>query len=107
MAKAEKEKTTSAEKVETNQIGLEKSEAVPINGKPNALLSSYHVFYQNVRSYPRNIKGEHFFLLHTKLEELYTDLQLQIDEIAERNLTPACTPLHAYGDLPDILLYSI
>ncbi|WP_198511403.1 MULTISPECIES: hypothetical protein [Neisseria] len=54
MAKAKKEKT--------NQIGLEQSEAAPISEKLNALLSSYHVFYQNVRGYHWNVKGEHFFL---------------------------------------------
>lgn len=98
MAKAKKEKTTAAEKVKTNQIGLEKSEAAPINERLNALLSSYHVFYQNVRGYHWNVKGEHFFSLHTKFEELYTELQLQIDEIAERILTLSGTPLHAYSD---------
>ncbi|WP_199721197.1 Dps family protein [Neisseria weixii] len=98
MAKAKKEKTAAEEKVKTNQIGLEKSETAPINEKLNALLSSYHVFYQNVRGYHWNVKGEHFFSLHTKFEELYTELQLQIDEIAERILTLAGTPLHAYSD---------
>lgn len=33
-----------------------------------------------------------------KFEELYTQLQLQIDEIAERILTLGGTPLHAYSD---------
>lgn len=98
MAKAKKEKPAAPEKAKTNQIGLEKSETAPINEKLNALLSSYHVFYQNVRGYHWNVKGEHFFSLHEKFEELYTELQLQIDEIAERILTLAGTPLHAYSD---------
>ena len=66
--------------------------------KLNVLLSGYHVFYLNVRGYHWNVKGEHFFSLHTKFEELYTDLQNQIDEIAERILTLGGTPLHAYSD---------
>lgn len=66
--------------------------------KLNALLSSYHLFYINVRGYHWNVKGEHFFTLHPKFEELYTELQLQIDEIAERILTLGGTPLHAYSD---------
>nr|WP_241878183.1 Dps family protein [Psychrobacter sp. PraFG1]UNK04614.1 DNA starvation/stationary phase protection protein [Psychrobacter sp. PraFG1] len=66
--------------------------------KLNNLLSSYHVFYINVRGYHWNVKGEHFFSLHQKFEELYTSLQLQIDEIAERVLTLGGTPLHAYSD---------
>ncbi|BBI66760.1 hypothetical protein PKHYL_09510 [Psychrobacter sp. KH172YL61] len=36
--------------------------------------------------------------MHPKFEELYTSLQLQIDEIAERILTLGGTPLHAYSD---------
>ncbi|MDO4700138.1 MAG: DNA starvation/stationary phase protection protein [Moraxella sp.] len=66
--------------------------------KLNALLSSYHVFYVNVRGYHWNVKGEHFFSLHAKFEELYTELQTQIDEIAERILTLGGSPLHAYSD---------
>ena len=66
--------------------------------KLNNLLSSYHIFYINVRGYHWNVKGEHFFTLHPKFEELYTEIQLQIDEIAERILTLGGSPLHAYSD---------
>ncbi|WP_350656708.1 Dps family protein [Psychrobacter sp. S1-30-MNA-CIBAN-0213] len=82
----------------TNQIGLEKAEMGQVIDKLNGLLSSYHTFYINVRGYHWNVKGEHFFSLHPKFEELYTALQLQIDEIAERILTLGGTPLHAYSD---------
>ncbi|AWT49297.1 DNA starvation/stationary phase protection protein [Psychrobacter sp. YP14] len=82
----------------TNQIGLEKKDMSAVIDKLNNLLSSYHVFYINVRGYHWNVKGEHFFSLHQKFEELYTSLQLQIDEIAERVLTLGGTPLHAYSD---------
>ncbi|MFB2538762.1 Dps family protein [Acinetobacter sp. c3-l95] len=70
----------------------------PVIGKLNALLSSYHIFYINVRGYHWNVRGEHFFSLHVKFEELYTALQLQIDAIAERILTLGGTPLHAYSE---------
>lgn len=82
----------------TNQIGLEKKDMSAVIEQLNKLLSSYHIFYINVRGYHWNVKGEHFFSLHTKFEELYTELQLQIDEIAERILTLGGTPLHAYSD---------
>lgn len=85
----------------TNQIGLEKAELTPAIKALNALLSSYHLFYINVRGYHWNVKGEHFFTLHPKFEELYTELQLQIDEIAERILTLGGTPLHAYSDFAE------
>ena len=81
-----------------NQIGLEKTDASEIIEKLNNLLSSYHMYYINVRGYHWNVKGEHFFTLHPKFEELYTALQIQIDEIAERILTLGGTPLHAYSD---------
>ena len=77
----------------TNQIGLEKKDMTEIIKKLNNLLSSYHIFYINVRGYHWNVKGEHFFSLHEKFEELYTDLQLQIDEIAERILAIGGKPV--------------
>lgn len=85
----------------TNQIGLEKKDMTEIINKLNNLLSSYHIFYINVRGYHWNVKGEHFFSLHEKFEELYTDLQLQIDEIAERILTLGGVPMHAYSDFSE------
>lgn len=85
-------------KESTNQIGLENTDISQIITKLNGLLSSYHMFYINVRGYHWNVKGEHFFTLHPKFEELYTALQVQIDEIAERILTLGGTPLHAYSD---------
>jgi starvation-inducible DNA-binding protein len=54
------------------------------------------VFYINARSYHWNIKGEKFFELHLKFEELYNDLFLKIDEVAERVLTLGSTPSHTY-----------
>ena len=39
-----------------------------------------------------------FFELHLKFEELYTDTQLKIDEIAERILTLGHTPDHTFTD---------
>lgn len=86
----------------TNQIGLQSADVSQVIDKLNALLSTYHVFYTNVRGYHWNVKGEHFFSLHVKFEELYTEMQTQIDEIAERILTLGGTPLHAYSDFAQI-----
>lgn len=83
------------------QIGLQKADVKPVLVALNDLLSSYHVFYINVRGYHWNVKGSDFFTLHMKFEELYTELQLQIDEIAERILTLGGTPLHAYSDFAE------
>lgn len=83
-----------------NNIGLD-ADMKPVIEKLNGLLSSYHIFYINVRGYHWNVKGEHFFSLHAKFEELYTELQLQIDAIAERILTLSGTPLHSYSDFAE------
>jgi starvation-inducible DNA-binding protein len=82
----------------TNTIGLNSAKAKHLAEKLNILLANYSIFYQNVRGYHWNIKGEKFFELHVKFEELYTDLQLKIDEIAERILTLGSSPEHNYSN---------
>lgn len=82
----------------TNQIGLDIDKANHLAEKLNELLANYSIFYQNTRGYHWNIKGEKFFELHLKFEELYNDLLLKIDEVAERILTLGRTPKHNYTD---------
>ncbi|MGK0138940.1 MAG: starvation-inducible DNA-binding protein [Algoriphagus sp.] len=81
-----------------NAIGLNKDKAQHLADKLNELLANYSIFYQNTRGYHWNIKGEKFFELHVKFEELYNDLVLKIDEVAERILTLGHTPKHNYTD---------
>lgn len=80
-----------------NNIGLDKKMSGQLIEKLNDLLANYQVFYQNARGFHWNIKGEKFFELHLKFEELYNDLQLKIDEIAERILTLGGTPIHSFA----------
>lgn len=82
----------------TNAIGLDEHKAKKLSSELNELLANYSIFYQNVRGYHWNIKGEKFFELHLKFEELYNDLLLKIDEIAERILTLGHSPNHNYSD---------
>ena len=82
---------------QTNLIGLPKEKAKGLAVKLNELLADYSIFYQNTRGHHWNIKGEKFFELHTKFEELYNDLMEKIDEIAERILTLGFTPDHNYS----------
>lgn len=82
----------------TTNIGLEKKTSKELAHKLNALLATYQVFYMNVRGFHWNIRGDKFFTLHTKFEELYTDALTKIDEIAERILTLGFTPTHAFSD---------
>ena len=81
-----------------NPIGLDKKKTEKLSAKLNALLADYMLFYQNTRGLHWNIKGEKFFELHLKFEELYTNLLLKVDEVAERILTLGATPLHTFED---------
>lgn len=81
-----------------NAIGLDKQQAEKLANGLNELLANYQMFYQNLRGFHWNIKGEKFFELHLKFEELYNDVILKIDEVAERILTLEHTPLHTFSD---------
>jgi starvation-inducible DNA-binding protein len=81
-----------------NTIGLDKGKSEALSGKLNHLLADYMIFYQNVRGLHWNVRGDKFFELHLKFEELYTSLLLKVDEIAERILTLGGTPLHTFGE---------
>ncbi len=81
-----------------NRIGLDTAQAKALAKKLNVLLADYQLFYSNARGFHWNIKGEKFFELHVKFEELYTDALLKIDEIAERILTLGHQPLHSFSD---------
>ncbi|MGM8851405.1 Dps family protein [Salinicola halophyticus] len=83
---------------DTNAIGLHASSAQQLADRLNSLLANYQVFYMNTRGYHWNVKGEQFFELHAKFEEIYTDLLTKVDEVAERILTLGYQPLHAYSD---------
>jgi starvation-inducible DNA-binding protein len=82
----------------TTNIGLEKKTSKELSEKLNILLATYQLFYMNVRGFHWNIRGDKFFTLHVKFEELYTDSLTKIDEIAERILTLGFTPTHAFSD---------
>lgn len=84
--------------MKTNRIGLDAVKAKKLAELLNVLLANYQLFYINSRGFHWNIKGEKFFELHVKFEELYTDTQLKIDEIAERILTLEHTPNHTFTD---------
>ena len=84
--------------MKTNRIGLDAVKAKKLAELLNVLLANYQLFYINSRGFHWNIKGEKFFELHVKFEELYTDTQLKIDEIAERILTLGHTPNHTFTD---------
>src|SRR5690606_41935972 len=81
-----------------NPIGLDAKKADDLADKLNELLANYSIFYQNVRGFHWHIKGDKFFELHDKFEELYTNLLVKIDEVAERILTLGHVPNHKYSE---------
>ncbi|MBP8791242.1 MAG: Dps family protein [Breznakibacter sp.] len=80
-----------------NIIGLDTNVSNQLSEKLNQLLANYQIFYMNTRGFHWNIKGANFFELHAKFEELYNDLLVKVDEIAERILTLGNTPVHSYS----------
>lgn len=81
-----------------NSLGLETEKTKEIATDLNHLLANFQIYYQNLRGIHWNIKGKRFFDLHVKFEELYTDANVKVDEIAERVLTLGETPLHTFED---------
>lgn len=66
----------------------------------NELLSDLNVFYRKLQNYHWNVTGQDFFQAHSKLEELYNEINEQIDEVAEHILNLGEEPL---GTLKDYL----
>lgn len=64
----------------------------------NLFLSDLNVFYRKLQNYHWNITGEHFFVLHAKLEEYYDEINSQIDEVAEHMLMIGKQPLGTMKD---------
>ena len=62
------------------RIGLDPEKSAELAGKLNELLANYQVMYMNTRGFHWNIRGEKFFELHLKFEELYNDLILKIEK---------------------------
>ncbi|WP_324026597.1 DNA starvation/stationary phase protection protein [Maribacter sp. BPC-D8] len=80
------------------KLGLDQDYKIAISTKLNTLLADYQIHYMNLRGMHWNVKGSNFFLLHEKFEELYTEANETIDEIAERILTLEQQPLHTFED---------
>ncbi|RYD56524.1 MAG: DNA starvation/stationary phase protection protein [Sphingobacteriales bacterium] len=83
---------------DTKPIGLDQVQSKQLAEKLNILLANFQLFYINARGFHWNIKGEKFFELHAKFEEIYNDSLIKIDEIAERVLTLGYTPTHSFTE---------
>lgn len=58
----------------------------------NKLLSDLHISYQNLRAFHWLVKGQNFFDLHAKFQELYDATAVNIDDVAELILSYDGTP---------------
>lgn len=52
----------------------------------NRQIANWLVLYVKLHNYHWYVKGQQFFTLHAKFEELYNEAALHIDELAERVL---------------------
>jgi len=86
-----------------NYLNIEINKLTPIASNLNTLLASYQVYYQNLRSFHWHIRGNHFIQLHKLFEELYTQANETIDDLAERILTLKHKPL---GSMKDYLSHT-
>lgn len=68
----------------------------------NLFLANLNVFYRKLQNYHWNIKGGDFFNVHAKLEELYNDVNNQVDEVAEHILIIDGSPLASMNDYLEI-----
>lgn len=84
--------------MDAKEISLNEKKQKPVVDLLNDYLANYHMHYQKLRGSHWNVKGQNFFTLHIKFEELYNNALLTIDEIAERVLTLGKPPHSRFSD---------
>lgn len=68
----------------------------------NQFLADLNVFYRKLQNYHWYIEGRDFFIVHSKLEEYYNEINKSIDEVAEFILTKNEEPLGTIKDYLEI-----
>ncbi|MCG7405824.1 DNA starvation/stationary phase protection protein [Paenibacillus sp. ACRRX] len=69
----------------------------------NQEVANLNVLYVKLHNYHWFVKGHLFFTLHEKFEELYNDVTLKMDEVAERLLTIGGKP---YATMKEYLAHT-
>lgn len=64
-----------------------------LNSELNELVATWSVLYTKLHNYHWYVTGPSFFTLHEKFEELYNEVTLNLDEIAERILSKGGKPV--------------
>ncbi|MNQ69762.1 General stress protein 20U [compost metagenome] len=68
------------------------TKANPITNLLDKQVANFSVLYMKLHHFHWYVKGENFFTLHIKFEELYTEAGLHLDVIAERMLSLRAKP---------------
>lgn len=69
------------------------TQAQPLVTVLNKQIANWTVLYIKLHNYHWYVKGNQFFTLHLKFEELYNEAALHIDNLAERVLTLRGLPI--------------
>jgi starvation-inducible DNA-binding protein len=64
----------------------------------NKQIANWSVLYVKLHNYHWYVKGQQFFTLHAKFQELYEEAALHVDEIAERLLALQGQPVAKMAD---------
>lgn len=64
-----------------------------LNTQLNELVATWSVLYTKLHNYHWYVNGPSFFTLHAKFEELYNEVTLNLDELAERILSKGGKPI--------------
>lgn len=67
----------------------------------NKIVATQGVLFTKLHQHHWYVKGEGFFTLHEKFEELYNEVNLQFDEFAERLLTIGGNPYSTLREFID------
>ena len=59
----------------------------------NELVATWSVLYTKLHNYHWYVNGPSFFTLHAKFEELYNEVTINLDDIAERILSKGDKPV--------------
>jgi starvation-inducible DNA-binding protein len=81
---ARMENETEKPLVKRTNIGISEKNLEAVALILNTILSDEHVLYIKTRNYHWNVKGIHFRELHKFFESQYKQLEIAIDEVAER-----------------------
>jgi len=68
----------------------------------NEQLSDWNLLFVKLHNYHWNVKGNDFFTLHEKFEELYNEAAGYIDEVAERVLALGAVPAGSFKEYLDL-----